>query len=391
MTELPAINRSASPITQGQEKFRRLAGAALVVMGLIYAAWGGMRLFQTEASDMQHRVLGLTLIGQRDNPYRSTWAVAPEPPWAWGYNLVIYGIPRVARKPVYLLLMLASVAWMARWAWREGSRVRGASGGWLAAGAALAMSSICTCIGLGQNAFFITVALLGALACDGKAWGIASGLLLGMALGKPNIALFFGMVFLMKRRWVTLGVALAYVMVAWGLTAWLVRTSPMTLLHDWQAYVESMAFPGYSMVQVTSRMGISQPAAIKALVVLGGLGTTALCWVFRKREILVLAAVAATLGRLFSYHQLYDNQMMVFLLLPLVLAYLRKPGAIILAAMFSTGLLLWVPGKANDLAAVQFLQSAVWLGSLGVLLFADGRWRAAGGSLPTVAKVRATA
>lgn len=78
--------------------------------------------------------------------------------------------------------------------------------------------------------------------------------------------------------------------------------------------------------------------------------------------------MAGVLARVFAYHQLYDNVLILFLLLALARNYFDKHRWMDLA-VFSTVLLsLWLPGRLTHILAVQVAQIAIWCAALGWLV-----------------------
>lgn len=104
-------------------------------------------------------------------------------------------------------------------------------------------------------------------------------------------------------------------------------------------------------------------AAITGLFVCG-----ILAWLWRRSSTLTLFAIAATLGRLWSYHMAYDDVMMIFLIVALGRLALMHPSKATVFAFCIVGLSLWAPLPKSNPLAPQFAQIGSWLLGLSILL-----------------------
>jgi hypothetical protein len=116
----------------------------------------------------------------------------------------------------------------------------------------------------------------------------------------------------------------------------------------------------------------TRTALLVCALVFGGIGAS-LIFCFRKAKMLVLFAIAAVAGRLGSYHQLYDNGMLLFLLLALGIDAARKQSRLGILGFLAVGVSLWAPGRFCDWSMFQAFQILAWLFGLIVLLSGQRR------------------
>lgn len=340
----------------------RISSAACGVLGAFYLVAGYLRLaMQDDLSDFQQRVNGLSLIRHGSTPYTLDRIAVADAPWAWLGNLVIYWPPRYERI-YYAALMLGVTLLLATFAYREGERVR-VGGGRLLAAAVLASSSLVTALGLGQNSPFIVAALVACYLLLNRGHRVLAGLCLGFALAKPQISLLFTVPLLVTGEFVALAVAAAYAASAMLIVCAMTGLTPVALFGDWQRYIASIEWPGYGPYQLLIDAGLPErDVLLGSALVFGGVAMTVIA-ILRQRPLLVLFAIAAAAGRLWSYHQLYDNLMIVFLLIATGTQMLRsdRPQPAVLFVL--VGLTLWLPGRVCDWPVFQWFQMTVWVGA----------------------------
>jgi hypothetical protein len=72
--------------------------------------------------------------------------------------------------------------------------------------------------------------------------------------------------------------------------------------------------------------------------------------------------------RLWTYHLVHSNLIMLFLLVALWRQAVARPRPVAIIAFAAVALTLWLPAKASDLRPVVLVQYAVWIGGLVILL-----------------------
>jgi hypothetical protein len=102
-----------------------------------------------------------------------------------------------------------------------------------------------------------------------------------------------------------------------------------------------------------------------ALVVLP-VAAIVLAW-GRKLPILTLFGLAAGFGRLWTYHRVYDNVMLVFLLVGLADLSLRSKLRSAGVAWVFVGLTLWIPIRSMDVPIVHLTHLLIWMAGMIVL------------------------
>jgi hypothetical protein len=240
--------------------------------------------------------------------------------------------------------------------------------------ATFAVSSTCTALGLGQNSIFVFAALMGCLLATQKGHELLSGILLGAAMVKPQIAGLFVFPFIFQLRLLPVAAAAGYSLLATMVLGLLIGMSPFALVHDWQRYVSGVhEWPGFGPVSMLVGAGLeTRTALLVSALVFGGIGASLMfCW--RKADTLVLFAIASVAGRLGSYHQLYDNGMLLFLLLALGIDAAQKQTRLRILGFLVVGVSLWAPGRFCDWPMFQVFQILAWLFGLIVLLSGQRR------------------
>ena len=345
---------------------------ALLIAGAVYLAKGYAGLWlRVDLSDMGHRTIGLDYIRAGGTPYTVAHDAGPDAPWGWLSNAFAYWPPSPWTRPYYGLLMLATIALMAWWAYKAGARSSRADGV-LFASAALAISSICTVLGLGQNAFFVVGALIGCLMLAERGHRLAAGLCLGLALAKPQIAAPFALPFLVRGEWLVLGAAAGYVAIALLLVCWAISQTPVVFIKGWLAYLgDAPPWPGYGPYQMVIDAGVERDVALAATAIAVAAAGLVVIYLLRRQPLPVLFAIAAVTGRLWSYHQLYDNAMLVFLLIALGSLAARQHNWLTTTTFVAVGATLWMPGRACDIVIFQLFQMAVWV--IGTAVLALGK------------------
>jgi hypothetical protein len=311
------------------------------------------------------------------------------PPWAFLFGYAAFWPPRDHVTVYFLGLSLLMTAATAAWAYRT---VRpfgaGPEAGWLGAAAVLAVSAHSSCLHVGQY----TAVVVGLLALS--AWALAAGrevaggVLMGMALLKPTIAGPFALVLLVTGRWRALAGCVGYLAAASAFVWWRTGTSTVEMLQQMLGGGTEFVHDSPGPVGVLLRLGLS-PKLVTPVLAVAVLvpGFLALVW-FRRRPLVDLFAVAAVTGRLWAYHQVYDNVMMAFLLVALARAAVAgRPAAA--AAFLVAGLAAWAPGSLMGYPpavtdgtkgwnpgpflktdGLVMLQLAAWVGALAALLAA---------------------
>jgi len=191
------------------------------------------------------------------------------------------------------LLDLLGLVLIAGWVYRTGRRA-GRSEGVVVALISLACSNYFTVLLIGQLAIVILAFLVAALLLDRVGNDGFSGVMLGMAMIKPTIALPFFLIPLVRGRWASLAVGAAAGLdtaAVWARTG----LSPVEMLQQMTAVAKQVEIPKGEPGPVTwlIGLGLSASAAVKAAMAAFLTSSAAAMWALRRRPVEVLYAVAA--------------------------------------------------------------------------------------------------
>ena len=233
---------------------------------------------------------------------------------------------------------------------------------------------------VGQYPIIVNALLIGVYWLVQKRRPVAGGVLFGMALLKPQISGLFALTFLVRRQWGALAAATAYVVLA-SLVTWAVtRTNPIEMIEQMYTLAQGWIDHPDPRINEQHPIGISsfsslmlalhvdRKVATPLAAITGFLLAGVLMWLWRNGRTLTLFAIAATTGRLWSYHHPYDDVTLIFLIVALgelVLTH-RSRGTVF--AFCLVGLSLWAPLSKNYPLALQIAQIIIWLLGLAILL-----------------------
>ena len=242
---------------------------------------------------------------------------------------------------------------------------------------------------MGQLGAVVLLALAGSLLLAVRGRGLRddllAGLLFAFALVKPSIAIpFFWLLLFLPRRLRPAFLAVGAYAAAMLVAVLCQPAAAADLLSGWVGNVarEPWRVGGYgNLLNALSVLGhprLALPAGGAALLLLG-------LFVFfhRRAGLWTLIGGTALVARLFTYHRIYDDILVVFPLAALLrLVFLGEPGPLHRAASASFGLLFLaqlLPSTLLDTRlgpwAFRSFQVAGWLMALGVLTAAAWRER----------------
>jgi Glycosyltransferase family 87 len=290
------------------------------------------------------------------------------PPWAFFAGAIFYWPGWPAVRPYFAVFNVLFGVLTFAWAYRVG-RSFGSIAALTLALSCTACSANSTTLGVGQYSIVITGLLVGAIWLIDQRQRAGGGVMLGLALTKPITAGPYCLPSLFRGEWTTLIGLAGYLIVADAVIWPVTKTNPiemvLQMLHAGQAYMSATSFGPLSIL-LSLGMPESKAVALAAISVLG-IGAV-LMWIWRQAAMLAQFAIASVVGRLWTYHRLYDNVMMLFLLVALGEMAIRSRKPLHVIMFLIVGLTLWAPGKACDHFAFQVFQDAAWTIGLGVLL-----------------------
>jgi hypothetical protein len=270
-----------------------------------------------------------------------------------------------------------ALAATAVWAYRLG-RPHSVAGGIFLAASALAIFANYRALNRGQYGLIVNGLLIGVYVLMEKHKPTAAGFLYGLAAIKPHSSALLAIVFLVRKQWKLLAVTVGYVAFA-SLCVWaLSKTNPLEMLK--QAIDAGMTRGSdggsSSLLSLLLKLNVHRTVATRVSAVVGLVSTATIAWIWRKATTLSLFAMAATIGRLWTYHHSYDNVMLVFLVVALGEAFLMRYSNSMAFAFFIVGVSLWTPDRfipGGHSLPVQIAQMISWLVGLAILLASDPR------------------
>jgi glycosyl transferase family 87 len=289
------------------------------------------------------------------------------PPWAYVSGLLFFSPPWSVDRLYFTAINLVALGVLG-WIGYGLGREFGKHAALFVLAATLAMDANRWVIEFGQYPLVVVSSLAGAMVLAQRKRDVACGVLLGVAMLKPNITAPFLLCFLVRRQFKPVAIALGIVAAQSLLAGWLVKTNPIEMIRQMEALGEAYAIDRGSPLKALVKLGVPLNAAIPLLA--GGCLAVgaALIWWRRRDSFLLLMAIACFTARVWTYHRWYDNVMMVFLLWGLARQFLSHRTPLNSAALFATGLALWAPFGAAPAWFELLGQLICWLFGLWVLL-----------------------
>jgi hypothetical protein len=272
----------------------------------------------------------------------------------------------------HVLLNLVSLSVVAYFSYRVGAKY-GRDRGLFSMASVLAISSHTTTLNVGQYGIIINALSIAGLFCLEYRRNIFAGLLLAIAMAKPNISAFYFLVLVIKKRMRGITAFCLYMTIAtvniWAIT----KIDPIYMLDRiWQQY-QYFAQQGNSGLNILLKFGISKNLAILSIAAIGLIVIFAIIYWCRDRSSLSLFAAGAVIARGIFYHRVYDNLMLFFLLLALLEKMFDRPRKGTIITFLLVGLSLWMPAKITDLPYTSSFQFSIWIYALIYLFAIDSR------------------
>lgn len=332
------------------------------------------------ARDLLERWREQQYIYNRIYPYGMNWKqIIPEigvihsggyPPWAFFTGFFIFPPLSWTLTRYYQgLLNLLSLGIISYFAYQIGSPY-GKKSQLFFIGICLAISSNCTTLNNGQYGIIINALLVGVywlINANKNQW---SGILMGMALAKPSISAPYFLAFLIKKKIKSAIISIVYIIFGTVIIAWLTKLNSFKLLNRFIQQIKYIADDGFSAVNIFINWGLKVELIIIILIIGAIIFTVITYFILQNYSLLTIFAIASVIGRVFAYHRLYDNVMLVFLLLALWQLAFSQRQKIHFAMAIIVGLTLWLPASfvLINYSFWQSLQIVIWMIALFHLL-----------------------
>jgi hypothetical protein len=291
------------------------------------------------------------------------------PPWAFFTGFFIFpNISWTLTRFHQLLLNILSIGILSRFAYQIGLPF-GQLSAYFFVASCLAISSNCTTLGTGQYGIIINAFLIGVYYCVQTRKNILAGILMGMALAKPSISAPYILSLAIYRKVNPILIAFSYIVFATLYIAWLTRLNFGNVLSRFLDQIKYVADDGFSGINILISLGFNKNLAILLLVAIATGISVVIFQKLRYAPLLTLFASASVIGRVFIYHRIYDDVMLVFLLLALLKLAFQFPNRYNIASIALTGLTLWLPASVqNRIPYWPSIQIFIWLSLLFYLV-----------------------
>lgn len=236
----------------------------------------------------------------------------------------------------------------------------------LGAVATAAISGNGNAISLGQLSITLCGAVLMQIVSLERGRPLAAGAWWALAMLKPQIGLPFIALFIVRREWRGLATGVGILAVLSLFACLWTEISPVAITKFWLTSM-AMRFNDSTSLADTIAVALGIPSrwlylsAAATLVIVPFLIPRRLVRGFRADPLLI-AAIAALIGRVILYHRFYDNAMMFPLLFAMLSSAVSRRTNREVALAAAMGLSLWVPQVLlDDLPTGDMLRTAVWI------------------------------
>jgi hypothetical protein len=290
------------------------------------------------------------------------------PPWAFFSGFIFFPpISFELTRWYHALLNTISLVILAIFAYQIG-KPYGKLKAWFTVVTCLSISSHCTTMNNGQYGIIINALLIGMFWLLQRNANISAGLILGLALLKPNISALYFFIPIIKKRINAVIACCLYIVISSSIIGRLVKVSPIYMIEKMIRVSQYYVDTGTSGINVLMKLGINPLVATILLAVVATAVIIGLFYLFKDHSLLFLFAIASVIGRLWTYHLVYDNVMLIFLLLAVIYLTFKKPNKSHILILTLLSLSLLIPTRATNLPYVTIMQSIIWVGSLIYIL-----------------------
>lgn len=297
------------------------------------------------------------------------------PPWAFFSGLIFFPpISLELTRWYHALLNTIALVILAIFAYQIGKRY-GKLKTWFTVSACLSLASHSTTLSAGQYGIIINALLIVMFWLLQKNYNLSAGLILGLALLKPNISALYFFIPVIKKRINAVIACCLYIVISSSIIGILVKVSPIYMVEKMIKVSQYYVDTGTSGINVLMKFGINPLVATILLAVVATVVIIGLFYLFKDHSLLFLFAIASVIGRLWTYHLVHDNVMLVFLLLAVIDLTFNKPNKSNVLILTLVLLSLLIPSKVTDLPFVQIIQSTIWITAFFYLLICQKQFK----------------
>jgi len=371
------INHLTYPGHDSERLARRLKltlVACLAVLSIAYLGKGFyFGIFKDGADVFRRWTEERFVLGQLQDPRLAAMFArrgVVYPPWSYFPGIFLFWLPWPQVRAWYALINLAcliSMIGFITWYAREQSKLDRL----LIVLSVTAIGALCTNLGVGNYGLIMIALLAGAYRADEAGRPTLSGLLLGVAMLKPQIAAPFLLVALLRGRFRALAAAAIY-LVAATVAIWIISgIDPLLMLKQsvQMAGMFAQTTDGLLTVVLDAGVPFRLAAPLTALLCIAIFGP--ILWRYRDRSPMLLFAIAAIMSRLWTYNLNTSNLILVFLLLALWRLAIETRDLRATALFIAVAASLWVPASLSNHHVVQLAEHLTWLAGIIGLLILD--------------------
>jgi hypothetical protein len=208
-----------------------------------------------------------------------------------------------------------------------------------------------------------------------KNYNLLAGLFLGLALLKPSISGLYFFILIVKKRISAVFACCLYIIISSSIIGILVKVSPIYMIEKMITVSQYYVNTGYSGINFIMAFGVSPLISTILLAVIAAFIIIGVFYLFKDNSLLFFFAIACVICRLFTYHLVYDNVMLIFLLLALICLTFNKPNKSNILVLIFVILSLSLPPKVTDFPFVPMIQIIIWFCSLLYLIISQKEFK----------------
>ncbi len=358
-------------------RLKLLLVACLAALSIAYLGKGFLFGAFLDGSDAWRRWLEerFVLGGQVPNPRAAAMFMRKGvvyPPWSYFSGALLFWPPWPQARAWYAIVNFACLAWIIKFV-AGYARDQSKLDRLLVVLSVTAIGAICTTLGVANYGVIVVALLVGAYQAQQAGRPVLSGLLMGVAILKPQLAGPFLLVALVRGRFRALAAAAIYLVVA-STAIWAISgTDPVRMLLQSERWAAVFADSSAGTLAVVLELGVPYRQAAPLTAILCLAVFTPALWYYRERSLMLLFAIAAVTSRLWTYNLNTSNLILVFLLLALWRLWIETRDMRAGGLFIAVGASLWVPARLSEYHVIQLAEHLIWLGGLIALLILDRR------------------